>query len=644
MLAAMAAARLISALALSLALLALGAEPALAAWLAPVAASGVETRVEEPQVAVDADGNTTLVWTSGEAPNRSIRSTFRPAGGSWEPASTRMTSTFDCHAPRLAVNPSGAAALVAECEKPTPAVRAAYRPTDSWNGQIEIPGAANGNAPRVGIAPSGDADAVWAGPGSTVLASHRPAAGAWSSGAQISPAAKTALEPNLAVSPGGYAHALWREERDGYAGDPVVEVKASRRSPGTSGTWIEPFRLSANFGPSSTTPVAVGEPQIAIGVNGQRMMAWLQQGTDFVLAERTSSGDLFAINEPAIFLSESGNNVEDPRIALDGSGLGVVAWRSDEAGLFPIKAATTSFINGGWSGPTLLSGATTGFNVPSLAVDPAGRATAVWIAGGSIYATTRPVGGAFPTQLPKVISSAAQPGFQGPTVTMTAAGDAVAAYSAGGSRAAVAVDDVTPPEITAISVPVESVYGVAATMSAAATDTWSGVTLAWNFGDGATASGADVSHGYLKSGPQTVTVTATDQAGNTATTTRTITVGPPPSTGPEPIAQRNLALKLKVPKQSWAAIQRTGAVKVKCKLDAAGGRCAGKAKLKGKAAGKGSVEALANRFALLKLKLKPGALKAIRDADAPVRLKLEVTGTAPGRTASTSTKTLRIAP
>lgn len=622
-----------------------GSEAAGAAWLPPVAASGIEGRVEDPQVAVDADGNTTIVWTSGEAPNRSIRSSFRPAGGEWEPAFTRMTAISDCHHPRLAVNAAGAAALVAECEKPTPAVRAAYRPAGSWNGAIEIGGSASGNAPRVGIAPNGDVDAVWSGPSSTVVAAHRPASGSWSSGAQISPAGKNALEPNLAVSPGGYAHAIWREERDGYAGDPVIEVKASRRSPGTGGTWNEPFRLSSNFGPSSTTPVAIGEPQISIGVNGQRMMAWSQQGTDILMAERTSSGDLFGINEPIVFLSESGNNVEDPRIAVDGSGLGAVAWRSDEAGLFPMKGATTALINGNWSGPTLLSGATTGTTTPSLAVDPSGRATAVWIAGGSTYATTRPAGGGFPTQAATVISSAAQPGFQGPAVTTTGDGDVVAAWSASATRVAVAVDDVTPPELSGVSVQSTAVAGSATAMSASASDAWSDTSLSWDFGDGASAGGADVSHAYATAGTKTVTVTATDAAGNATSTTRTITVSPAPGGGGNGGGggTRKVALKLKIPKQTRAAIQRTGAVKVKCKLDTAG-KCASTVKLNGKAAGRGSVKALANRFVVLKLKLKPKALKAIAEATAPVRLKLELNATAPGLLAAKATRSLTIRP
>lgn len=49
-------------------------------------------------------------------------------------------------------------------------------------------------------------------------------------------------------------------------------------------------------------------------------------------------------------------------------------------------------------------------------------------------------------------------------------------------------------------------------------------TLAWSLGDGATASGARVTHRYAALGARDVTLTATDDEGATATATRTITV------------------------------------------------------------------------------------------------------------------------
>jgi PKD domain len=635
-----------------------GASDATAAWLVPVAVSPSEATVSQPQIAVDAAGNATAVWTSGSGSSRSIRSAFRPAGGAWEEPFTRIGSTFDCHDPRLAVDAAGAAALVAECEKPTASIRAAYRPGAFWNAALEISGSGSGSTPRVGIDAAGNAATVWAGPGpsSGVIASYRPAAGGWSAGAQISPIGKVALNPNLAMSADGYAHAIWREERNEYSGDPVIEVKTSRRSQGSAGTWTTPSRLSANFGSGSTTPVASGEPQIEIGANGQRMMAWSQLGTKEVMAERTSGGDLFGISEPAVFITEAGNNVEVPQIAVDGAGLGVATWRSDEAGAFPIKAATTSFINGSWSSPATLSGPTSVGTEPTIAADPAGDATVVWNAGSNVNAASRPAGGGFMPAT--VISSPSQSAFERPLVEMTAGGDALVVWPSEANHVALAVDDETPPAIATLSIPAAIEAGTPAPMSATATDTWSPVSLSWGFGDGGSGSGASITHTYATAGTRTVTVTATDAAGNSAALARPIAVttgssaalpSPPPPAPPRP----KVVLTVKVPKQGSKKIQSTGALKLRCRLDVVG-RCAAKATVTASVAkridlsvsrgaktvkvGSGSVQTNAGRFTVLRLKLKRKALAAMMAAVKDVPIALAVTGSAVGYDSATVKK------
>ncbi|MDH2423834.1 S8 family serine peptidase [Sphaerisporangium sp. TRM90804] len=55
------------------------------------------------------------------------------------------------------------------------------------------------------------------------------------------------------------------------------------------------------------------------------------------------------------------------------------------------------------------------------------------------------------------------------------------------------------------------------------------VSYAWTFGDGGTATGATASHTYAVGGTYTVTLTTTDDGGETGSTSRSITVGTPPS-------------------------------------------------------------------------------------------------------------------
>jgi uncharacterized membrane protein len=59
-------------------------------------------------------------------------------------------------------------------------------------------------------------------------------------------------------------------------------------------------------------------------------------------------------------------------------------------------------------------------------------------------------------------------------------------------------------------------------------DVWSApVAVSWSFGDGASATGTSVTHAYAHPGTYTVSVTATDAAGNTTSDSGSITVSPP---------------------------------------------------------------------------------------------------------------------
>jgi len=54
-----------------------------------------------------------------------------------------------------------------------------------------------------------------------------------------------------------------------------------------------------------------------------------------------------------------------------------------------------------------------------------------------------------------------------------------------------------------------------------------GLTYFWDFGDGVTAAGANVSHSYQQNGSFTVTVTVTDAINQTSSASTTVQVNPP---------------------------------------------------------------------------------------------------------------------
>jgi hypothetical protein len=634
----------------------IGAE---AAWIAPVPVSNEGLQALDPQIAIDGQGNVTVAWVSGTS-NRAIVVAEHPAGGAWTPATSRLQATEKCHDPKLAVNPAGAAVLAADCETGG-ALRAVTRTVNGvWSTpSAEIPGSGAGHEPRVGIDSVGNAIAVWAGAGSTVQSAYKPAGSGWTNTGQLSTAAKVALEPNVAMSPAGFAHAIWREKREETGPDPVIEVKAARKQ--GAAAWSASFRLTVDNGAGSTTPVAEGEPQIAINAGGERMMAWLLTGTHLFMSERTSPSDLGGISSPANSIIEATAHVELQKIALDGSGRGVATWRSfTPAEGFRLKAATTSSLSGSWSSPETVAGLgeVVGGTEPDVAAAPAGSATVVWRDGATTKAASRPAGAAFATAVP--ISSATQTGFGEPRVATDTSGNAIVAWSTGVTRIAVAVNDVTPPAVS-IPPPAPVVLGNAVGLNAVAVDTWSPVTLTWNFGDGTTASGTAVSHAYATAGTKTATVTATDAAGNSASAAVVVTVTSPPSGGGgggKGSARHKVILTANVVKQAWKQIAKAKAIKLRCKLDVAG-TCAAKAtvsaavakriglnvgkKQKQVAVGKSFTQVKADKVAVVKVALTSKALAAIAAATKPVPVAVAVTGSAPGDDPATSALKLKIA-
>ena len=92
--------------------------------------------------------------------------------------------------------------------------------------------------------------------------------------------------------------------------------------------------------------------------------------------------------------------------------------------------------------------------------------------------------------------------------------------------------DATPPALGPLTVPATARPGTTVAMAAAASDSQSGVTVDWDFGDGSSGTGATVSHAYGAAGTYTVTARATDGVGNVAAQTATIVVGVPSATTP----------------------------------------------------------------------------------------------------------------
>lgn len=318
--------------------------------------------------------------------------------------------------------------------------------------------------PKVAIDGSGNALALWpsnATPGS-LFAKHHPAGGAWTTNPdKLLTPGHMFTEPNVVANPNGQLVAAFM---DAAGGPPAISE--------ASGT------VSAGFGtaPAIKTLSAQGVshgPGVAIDDGGGAIVAWTASKT--VRFSRRPPGGSFP--PPSGAQSIASVPVTPNNLVLAGNGRGevIAAWYSFE---MPAN-----------------------HNVVRAAVKPS---------GATVFGAS------------KVISDPTKDTYDSP-MAIDATGDAVAGLPLGSSGGPLGVEavvfDTTPPRLGAPTGPASVFKGAKASFSVPKpTDAFSAVSsVRWSFGDGsAAATGLAVSHTFTRTGHFTVTVTATDAAGNPA--------------------------------------------------------------------------------------------------------------------------------
>ncbi|HEY6889294.1 MAG TPA: PKD domain-containing protein, partial [Solirubrobacter sp.] len=195
---------------------------------------------------------------------------------------------------------------------------------------------------------------------------------------------------------------------------------------------------------------------------------------------------------------------------------------------------------GGFSPGKALSGAAD-LKGQAVAASPDGDALATYVGmsngNDAVFAARRRAGTDFGDVSPVQTTppGGATVFLDSPAVALDDQGNGFAAWEREVSgpntfTAQVAAFDPVPPVITATGVPATATAGQAVGMSAAATDRMSAPTLHFDFGDRSGADGGAVQHLYAEPGTYIVKVTATDAAGNVATTAQAIQVASAPVT------------------------------------------------------------------------------------------------------------------
>ena len=509
---------------------------ATASWLPAVdiSAEGEFGFNQMPQVAVGASGDAVAVWPQLEG-HYVIQASTKNAGETWEPPVDISPPGEESTAPQVAMNASGhAVAIWAHWET----IRGANRtPQGKWGAAdgLSVPGGSLGSI-DVAIDSAGRAVAIWTRLKTNtsdyvIEAANRSPAGQWGTAVQLSDSGENAWGPKLAIDhPSGNVIAAWyRYNDDGYA-----IIQAAEKEPGSA--WSKPEDLSIS-GANAFSP--------KVAVSAQRAVVIWERNQVVEAAAKAAGGDW---QGP---LEISGPGSGEPAVGMDSDGNALAVWNFEpEVGFGEAELASLPVGEETWTEPITLSERLAGEGAaPKVAVDPAGRAMAIWTAWDGtaqvVEAASGTVGGSWGS--PVTVSPPASWSHRA-QIAMDSAGNAAAVWRAAGPLTAqAAVFDVTKPELSSVSIPSLARAGRPISFAASPFDAWSPVnSVSWTFGDASTATGPSVVHSFQSAGQFHVNVTATDAAGYSTTASAKVNVTPALAIANRVVIVRNGRARLKL--------------------------------------------------------------------------------------------------
>ncbi len=296
-------------------------------------------------------------------------------------------------------------------------------PPSAWTGAWPIETGSDGNAaaPQVAVSPGGSAVAVWSqwdGARTNIWANGYAALSGWGMAQLLeTDNAGGAANPQVAVDSAGNAFAVWNQD-DGARWN----IWANRYGAGSG--WGAAQLIETNNSGSG------GDPQVAADAAGDAVAVWYQHdGTRYnIWANRYAVGSGWGTAQ----LIETGDgNAIYPHLGTDARGDAFAAWVQDDGSRYNVWA--NRYTQGsGWGTAQLIetdnAGGVSGAHV---ALDPNGNAVAIWDQSDGTYenvwANRYTVAAGWGTA--QLIETNDSGDAQDAQVAVDAAGDAVAVWA-----------------------------------------------------------------------------------------------------------------------------------------------------------------------------------------------------------------------
>lgn len=303
-------------------------------WESPITLSTSMVDASEPQIAMDASGNTTAVWVESTF----IKARTLPAMGSWSAVATLSSSGSS--SPRIAVDSAGNVVAVwldsGVVKTATKAVGGA------WGSETSL-SSSSASQPALALRANGDVVVVWTR-GGFIESKTKLSAGAWGSLNTISEA--NSDNPDVAVGDNGTVIAIWHTVSSGSD-----IVRSSSKTIG--GAWTTPkslVQLSVAF--------KMNYPKVVVDVGGNATaIAFRYQDYGGESINVSLYGSVLPLNAAAwlaIPIKLSGSGICDPadlvaKISCDSVGNVLAMWTiTYDGSIYAIEVAQ-KLIGSDWS-------------------------------------------------------------------------------------------------------------------------------------------------------------------------------------------------------------------------------------------------------------------------------------------------------
>ncbi len=351
------------------------------------------------QLAVAVDGATTVVWSRWDGSNYIVQAKTRAAGSSTFGAAVNLSSPGqDADYPQVAVGADGATTVVwYRFDGSRNIVQARTRPagSDTFGAAANLSAAGeNAYYPQVAVGANGATTVVWVNWSNDkiVRASTRPAgSGTFGAAVDLSATGRNADFPQVAVAADGTTTVVWER----WNGSDYI-VQARTRAAGSS-TFSAVVDLSA-AGRSAYNP------QLAVAVDGATTVVWSRwDGSNYIVQAKTRAAGSSTFGA-AVNLSSPGQDADYPQVAVGADGATTVVWARDNGGYSIIQASTRPAGSSTFAAAVDSSGAgygAAGYSAggPQVVIGADGATTVVWtrwmtssVGNFTIQASTRPAG------------------------------------------------------------------------------------------------------------------------------------------------------------------------------------------------------------------------------------------------------------